>query len=305
MITFKAKTPDGEIIKSRYSTFTFPAGEAHIKFEDRREQEKIEIAILQFDYDFMHRDLFHLAMWSNIVFHTDPHTKRVAVIPYFPGARADRGYPFGADVYVDFIYSMMLDQVITYDPHSEVYVDLLGNDPALKVTPVYPHEVLVHPEVAVNMPNVYDGIIAPDKGAKGRAGKVAEAMGLPLYTALKERDFGTGKLSGFGMEQTLPYNGRYLIVDDICDGGGTFVGLANHLQETTENVRLDLYVSHGVFSGEALDKLGKTFGRVITTNSYSPWRPLVLGDPGHFDDQQPSPFRKLDIIRPLLERIAY
>lgn len=305
MITFKAKAPDGEIIKSRYSTFTFPAGEAHTKFEDRREQEAIEIAILQFEPDSIHDDLFQLAMWNSVVTGTNIHTKRVALIPYFPGARADRGLPHGAEVYTEFIYSLMLNQVITYDPHSEVYVDLLRNDPALTVTPVYPHEVLALPEVAVNMPNVYDGVIAPDKGAKPRAGAVAEALGLPLYTATKTRDFKTGKLSGFGMEQTLPDDQRYLIIDDICDGGGTFVGLANALQESTENIRLDLYVSHGVFSGNALKNLSGVFGRIITTDSYNPWRPLIPGNPAHFDDVRETPFRKLDVIRPMLDRIKY
>lgn len=292
MITYKAKTSNGEIIKSALSPFTFPAGEAHTKREERRDLEPTEIAILQFTPESIHDDLFQLAMWNNSVMQENLKIDRVALIPYFPGARADRGVPFGADVYVDFIYSLSLDQVITYDPHSEVYVELLNYDPALKVTPVYPHEILATSAAQMIMPNVYDGVIAPDKGAQVRSGAVARELGLPLYTATKTRDFESGKLTGFGMEQTLPNDGLYLIVDDICDGGGTFIGLANHLQETTENIRLDLYVSHGVFSKNALDNLEKAFSRVFTTDSYDPHR-----NPTNHS------FRRIDIIRPLLQKV--
>lgn len=301
MITYKAKTSNGEIIKSALSPFTFPAGEAHTKREERRQLEPIEIAIVQPTPDSLHDDLFQLAMWNNAVMYEKANIKRVAIIPYFPGARADRGVPLGADVYVEFIYTLMLNQVITYDPHSEVYIDLLHHDPALKVTPVYPHEILGTTTAQLTMPNVYDGIIAPDKGAKVRAGAVARELSLPLYTATKTRDFETGKLNGFGMEQTLPNDGLYLIVDDICDAGGTFVGLANHLQETTENIRLDLYVSHGVFSKNALENLEKTFSKIFTTDSYDPRRNLTTRVSEFQDDS--TCFHRIDIIRPLLERI--
>jgi len=301
MITYKAKTSNGEIIKSALSPFTFPAGEAHTKREERRQLEPTEIAILQFTPESIHNDLFQLAMWNDTVRQEDPKIKRVAIIPYFPGARADRGAPFGADVYVEFIYSLSLDQVITYDPHSEVYVELLGHDPVLDVTPVYPHELLGTMTAQITMPNVYDGIIAPDKGAKVRSGAVARELGLPLYTATKTRDFETGKLNGFGMEQTLPNDGHYLIVDDICDGGGTFVGLANHLQETTENIRLDLYVSHGVFSKNALENLESAFSKVFTTDSYDPQRNLTTRVSEFQDDS--TCFHRIDIIRPLLQKV--
>jgi ribose-phosphate pyrophosphokinase len=290
MITYKAKTSNGEIIKSALSPFTFPAGEAHTKREERRELEPTEIAILQFTPESIHNDLFQLAMWNDTVRQERANIKRVAVIPYFPGARADRGTPFGADVYVEFIYSLSLDQVITYDPHSSVYLELLMNDPCLKVTPVHPYDILGTYSAQMVMPIVYDGIIAPDKGAKVRAGAVARELNLPLYTATKTRDFETGKLTGFGMEQTLPDDGLYLIVDDICDGGGTFVGLANHLQETTENIRLDLYVSHGVFSKNATELLPQSFSKIFTTDSYNP---LLTNDN----------FRRIDIIRPLLQKV--
>jgi ribose-phosphate pyrophosphokinase len=304
MITFKARTPSGEIIESALSSFTFPAGEKHIKREERRALEPIEIAVFQPEAGHLHDDLFQLAMWADYLL--GKGTKTVLVLPYFPGARADRGQPFGARRYAQFIGELWIDQVIIYDPHSEVIVEELKlwsydngiGDEAI-ITIVRPHEVLNTRNSKIVMPNKYDGIIAPDKGAHDRANGVAEAFGIPLFTAEKTRDFETGKLAGFKID--LPDTGHFLIVDDICDGGGTFLGLAGVVPE---GVKLDLYVSHGVFSKDALRNLAKVFTNIFTTNSYAPWRPLVLGDPSHFDDNGYSPFRRIEVIRPLLERIS-
>lgn len=303
MITFKARTTNGEIINSALSDFTFPAGEKHIKREEQRELEPVEIAIFQPEPYSIHDDLFQLAMWNDYLkienADTPPEgpSKRVLVSPYFPGARADRGQPFGLGVYAQFIRDLELDQILIYDPHSGMTGDTL-HAAAGVVTLVYPEDILNTRNSKIVMPNIYDGVIAPDKGAHDRAIGVAEALGLPLYTAEKQRDFETGKLSGFSID--LPATGHFLIVDDICDGGGTFLGLAGVVPSA---VRLDLYVSHGIFSKNALLNLSLKFNRVFTTNSYAPLR--LLNDHGDFGDiDADDPFRRIDIIRPLLDRIS-
>lgn len=298
MITFKARTASGEIINSALSAFTFPAGEKHIKQEEHRDLEPTEIAILQPDSFSLHNDLFQLAMWSEYVLLEG--SKTVLIAPYVPGARADRGVPFGARIYAKFIGELWIDHVVIYDPHSDVIGDELNlwSKDNGAITTVYPSDILITPASMAVMPNIYDGIIAPDKGAYERANGVAEAFGIPLFTAEKTRDFQTGKLSGFNIE--LPATGHYLIVDDICDGGGTFLGLASVVPE---NVKLDLYVSHGVFSKNALLNLSSKFNRVFTTNSYAPNRPL--NDHGDFGDQDAvDVFGRIEIIRPMLDLIS-
>ena len=61
----------------------------------------------------------------------------------------------------------------------------------------------------------------------------------------------------------LPYM-PILIVDDLCDGGGTFLGIANQAEGT---VPLGLYITHGIFS-KGFGELGKHFSKIYTTNSY-------------------------------------
>ena len=59
---------------------------------------------------------------------------------------------------------------------------------------------------------------------------------------------------------------KCLIIDDICDGGGTFIGLAKELKQKNAG---DLYlaVSHGIFS-KGLEALNTYFTKLYTTDSF-------------------------------------
>jgi ribose-phosphate pyrophosphokinase len=298
MITYKAKTSSGEIINSALEPFAFPAGEAHIKVKEQRELEPTEIAIIQPSPDSIHDDLFHLRMWNNYIVNQRTDCKRVLIMPYFPGARADRGFPYGVGEYAYFINELLLSEVHIFDPHSPATMKELttwfGPNEVLPVHATYSDELLRQPSIAPWM-NIYIGIIAPDKGAVIRAGAVAQRLGIPLYVAGKTRDEATGKLSGFTCEP-LPDKGRYLIVDDICDGGGTFIGLLEAIGLPYGMV--DLFVSHGVFSKDALNTLANHFPNVFTTNSFDPRRSLSPSN-----DLLPMPFVRFDVINLLLNKI--
>jgi ribose-phosphate pyrophosphokinase len=205
-----------------------------------------------------------LGMWADAV--RQRGSTSVALIPYLPGARQDRGIPFGAAVYADVVNGFHIDQVIAFDPHSPVIVGLVEH------LTVVASDRIVRDEV-VGVPGTeqrYQGIIAPDAGAVARATAAAEACGLPVFRAEKHRNPDTGKLDGFSCEP-LPDTGRFLVVDDICDGGGTFMGLAGSTGLPKE--RLGLWVSHGVFSGRA-PQLAEHFAEIVTTDSYPAQNPV-------------------------------
>lgn len=85
-----------------------------------------------------------------------------------------------------------------------------------------------------------------------------------IYNCEKVRNPLTGKFEGF----TVPEIDRSIptiIIDDICDGGGTFIGIAKELNMPKE--LMGLYVTHGIFS-RGFDELCSFFGKIITTNSY-------------------------------------
>ena len=58
-----------------------------------------------------------------------------------------------------------------------------------------------------------------------------------------------------------------LAIDDICDGGSTFLCVANALQRFSIEC-LDLYVSHGVFS-RGIDMIADKYTTIYCSNSYS------------------------------------
>lgn len=299
MLTFKAKTAQGEIINSGLYAHRFPAGEANIKLDTNRQLEQIEIAVLQLDRKNMHNDLFDLAMWNDYIMNVDIHIKRILIMPYAPAARADRGIPFGAEVYGEFIANMMFDQTIIFDAHSPVIIEKLEYQVGNKVTEITVKDFFTQNRAL--LPGQYDGVIAPDKGAVKRAGDVADALGVPLYTVNKVRDFDTGKLLSFEVP-TLDSSKKYLVVDDICDGGGTFLGMMEAFGSGFGRHNIDLYVSHGVFSGGSLTYLPYKFGKIVTTNSYGP-ETLI-----NIMDVQPSPepsFKRLDVVRQMYSAIMF
>jgi ribose-phosphate pyrophosphokinase len=269
-IKFRGKTKAGWTVDLPFEAFTYPAGEAEIKQTGEFDATQYEHLIVDVrGYDS--HTLFHLAMFDDVMRHINTEDvyplrlKWYLFLPYFPGARSDRGVPFGASVYTEFILgTLTMEKVVVLDPHSPVIVDLLG-----VAGLVFPVERIIKREVQDGSsdarPQTYAGVIAPDHGAVARATAAAKVMGVPVYLGGKTRDFKTGKLSGFHMEDELPAEGKFLLVDDICDGGGTFVGLAEATGLPKE--RLDLWVTHGVFS-KGLGALYNNFGLIHTTTSY-------------------------------------
>lgn len=256
--------------ESNLKPFQFPAGEAHLKDSEIPPYRHL-IPIIQPSKGELHDDLFTLAMA------TEQLSKYSQVIlPYFPGARADRGTPLGVKVYADFLASVLMEGSIvhSFDVHSNTAMKAIYY--ALKDKGIEFRPYKVPTFLAPKIEGQYDGIIAPDSGALTRASHTAIKLGIPVFPATKTRDFDTGKLTGYSFEHTtkeVDPSKRYLVVDDICDGGGTFTLLAHNAGIPREN--LDLYVSHGVFSGKALEILPQYYNKVITTDSYDPegWLP--------------------------------
>ena len=120
-------------------------------------------------------------------------------------------------------------------------------------------------------------ILFPDEGAQNRYRIPASINGtvINVLHCAKKRDPQTGKLTQFVVPEADEFpslDGRYcpvLIVDDVCDGGGTFVGIADHLEH--HGLTLGLYVTHGIFS-KGFSDLETRFNAIYTTDSFREWR---------------------------------
>lgn len=248
--------PESESIK--FEAFTFSGGEPHIKIRPDFDTTK-PVTISHRLNSFNDLGLLCVAVDA---------LKRMGVkeinafIPYFPAARQDRvmvaGEPLSVKVYADIINALQLSKVSVFDPHSEVTPALLNN------CEVIPNHAFIK-KVIEDIGND-TLLISPDGGALKKIYKVSEYLGgVEVVECAKSRDVKTGKLSGFKVYTDDLEGKDCLIVDDICDGGATFIGLAEELKKKNAG-KLYLAVSHGIFS-KGLENLTPHFTKIFTTDS--------------------------------------
>jgi len=251
------KPLDGEEIQ--FETFTFSGGEPHIKINpDFDNSQCITLTSRLNSFN----DLGLLCIAVDALQRMDAKLDSL-IIPYFPAARQDRlmvkGEPLSVKVYADIINNLNFKKVIVYDAHSEVTPALINN------CELATNHGFIQRVVSSIKNDVI--LISPDGGALKKIFKVSESLGgVELVECSKSRDVKTGKLSGFKVYADDLQGQDCLIVDDICDGGGTFIGLANELKKKNAG-KLFLAVSHGIFS-RGFDDMN-CFERIFTTNSFS------------------------------------
>lgn len=201
------------------------------------------------------------------------------VLPFVPGARQDRLNPTGdflftAKSVAGMINARRFASVTVLDPHSEVTPALID-----RCRVIHAADCIKTP------PGKYAAVISPDAGAEKRAADVARKLGVPLIHAWKTRDVTTGAISGFGADiegiaTACPVQDggripRLLVVDDICDGGGTFTGLAQALRARVTEIDLHLWTTHGIYS-KGVAPLAEHFSHIYCTDSILGDRPGVI-----------------------------
>jgi ribose-phosphate pyrophosphokinase len=192
--------------------------------------------------------------------------------PYFLGSRSDRKFQEGGVNYLKqvicpIINSLNFYSVVVLDPHSDVLEACLNNYEKAD------NHILVK-WALTDIDNKDDAqsricLVSPDAGAYKKIFDVAKKFSIDkIITANKVRDMKTGNI----LRTEIPVldqhdNIQYVIIDDICDGGRTFVELAKAIKEGRPTAKIYLVVTHGIFSA-GYSQLGEYFERIYTTNSY-------------------------------------
>lgn len=183
---------------------------------------------------------------------------------YVPYSRQDRvcseGEALAIKVFANQINSMGFTDVLTVDNHSDVTTSLLDNVGCTTKEEIFEK----HPYVLEG----FDVLVAPDFGAAKEVQELARLHNKMFVQGYKTRNPSTGELSGFGhyADADLLHGKKVLIVDDLCDGGGTFLGLAKNLSDRHCIDNLSLYVTHGIFS-KGTKLLTDSFDGVYTTDT--------------------------------------
>lgn len=216
-------------------------------------------------------------------------------VPYIMGARSDRKFEEGGNNYVKHVIApainnLKLKSVTCIDPHSDVLEACINNFKKMDNTELVRFSIK---NIISSLPqnyrtkltgNLSDDIIliSPDAGASKKIYKLAEQIGYKgdIITCNKDRD----KDSRLTMINVPYYDVDYrdkdfIIIDDICDGGATFINIAKHLQSgdfRDENGKMKhkiyLIVTHGIFS-KGFGELQQYFDGIYTTNSYKQLNP--------------------------------
>lgn len=174
------------------------------------------------------------------------------IFKYLPYARADRRFnqdeSFGLQAFgnlIDPFYEIVAYDVHNFENTENTIGPVLNVDMVSFISSACFHLDSFGPDLV---------LISPDKGAKEKVKSVAEYLKLEVVYAEKTRDIKTGQIIDTTLSETEKVIGKdCLIVDDICDGGGTFIPLAKKLKDAGAKT-VTLYVTHGIFS-KGLDPL--------------------------------------------------
>jgi ribose-phosphate pyrophosphokinase len=224
-------------------------------------------------------DLIAMIMALNCAMYRNESITEIT-IPYLPYARQDRvatvGDPNAIQVVAELIATTNVRKVYTYDVHSEksvmafaeVGIDLISKQPT---------DFIKKFAVDINEKSIY--LISPDKGAtektKNYLRRLEDTAGGDIFDGIiqcaKVRDPISGKLKRFEVEDKteLPITDAtsFLIVDDICDGGRTFLGVYDALVEAYGVHHTYLWTTHGIYS-QGIDILATKFRMVASTDTF-------------------------------------
>lgn len=227
-----------------YEKISFPDSQPHIRLQNFDPQPvKIITRIAS------PADLLYLLFAKNALDYAGVESVHV-VITYLLAARMDRvmtdGEPFSLKVMGQLLNTAGFRSVKIFDPHSEVALAVIDRSSPI-TNASFAQTVLSDLEMRGELGENWT-LVSPDAGALKKVYKVSEYLaGAPVVECLKIRDPKTGKLSGFKVIADDLSGKTCIILDDICDGGGTFSGIGQILKEKGAK-KVILAVSHGIFS---------------------------------------------------------
>ena len=239
-----------------YHIDSYPDGEKHLIIEghDWNKNKYVNVITRIASMD----DLFVLLQAEEILCHEGVNINKL-IIPYILGARCDRRFSLGEAIDARIIASLIArniavrDKYYIFDPHS-----MPLNIDNWKDLKVFPKEF---------NPNAYL-LVYPDKGAYDRYESVVGMS--PFCVGSKVRTD-----SGILIKLNKPaYRDRVdseiMVVDDLCDAGGTFVVLADVLKDRFPNKKKNIFVTHAI-QKIGIERMAEHYNHVYTTNSYKDW----------------------------------
>jgi ribose-phosphate pyrophosphokinase len=189
-----------------------------------------------------------------------------AVIPVYPYSRQDKKDKSRAPISAKLVANMLsvagADHIITMDLHAsqiqgffDIPVDNLYAEPAVvkwirENIPTYKEEAIV---------------VSPDAGGAKRVTSIADRLNIDFALIHKERKRANEVAS---MVLVGDAKGKIaVLIDDMADTCGTIVQAAQKLVDDGAK-KIYAILTHGIFSGEAIDRINSShFEAIVVTNT--------------------------------------
>lgn len=236
----------------KYERIKYPDGQISAKITDWGIEDSLIVITERIN---SYEDLFFIMSLAEIMQYKGI-TNYHLVIPCLFGQRSDRRFHHSQSldlkVIADCINSCNFKTVRIYDPHSEIATTLIHR--SRKATFNFVHVSVV---AATNGKKEDMVLVSPDAGAYKKVFEYGADLNLPVVAAVKHRDR-DGKID-------LKFIGDVVgkecfIIDDLCDGGFTFIKLAEALKAQGAT-KVYLYITHAYFS-KGLDELKKNIDHI-------------------------------------------
>lgn len=199
-----------------------------------------------------------------------------AVLPYYGYARQDRKTgprtPISAKLVANLITTAGADRVLTMDLHSgqiQGFFDVPADN--LFSAPVFAKDIAERDDGDEKLT-----IVSPDVGGVGRARAVAKRLNAELAIIDKRREMA-------GVSEVMNVIGnidsrRCILIDDIVDSAGTLCSAAVALTDAGA-ISVSAYVTHGVFSGDAVARVvASPITEMVTTDSILPTEAIRIAE---------------------------
>lgn len=245
-----------------YEIINFPDGEKHLRINelDRKDTVAIRCRIKSSD------DLFLLMQLSDILNRQCMEVEEIKIF-YLMSMRCDRLFsleqPFTLKIVAHVINSFKAKNVIITEPHSARSLAMIKNSKGVYLPKLEEY--------------LGGHICFPDKGAFCRYNQTiygTDTLSQQPLICSKKRDVQSGQLLGFKLDSKGSYftGDAISVLDDLCDGGGTFCGIAELLRPLKPSF-LNLFVTHAV-QRAGIEKVASFYDNVYITNSYADWTDL-------------------------------
>ena len=248
------------LLPSKVSTFA--DGETSVEFLDNIRGE--DVFIVQSTSTPVNDSLMELLVMIDAAKRSSA-SRITAVVPYFGYARQDRKSasrtPITAKLVADLLTTAGAHRVLTMDLHAG-QIQGFFNIPVDDLTSRLVFAKDIRHNVGTDEGTVF---VSPDAGGVVRARKFADMFHADIAIVDKRRpEAGKSEV----MNLIGDVKGKHaVLVDDIIDSGGTLCNAAQAIMDAGA-LSVRAYITHGVLSGEACQKVEKSvLTELVVTDS--------------------------------------